>query len=103
MPEYRAPGVYVEETSFGTRTIEGITPDPGMRKGKHVDVRRYLDYLEVSLSQGIQWAVFEPNDEPLWPRCGKASGISCSTSGKKARHRGRNRNKPGTCAATAAP
>lgn len=66
MPEYRAPGIYVEETGFRTRTIEGITPMPGMRKGKHVDVRRYLDYLEASLSQGLQWAVFEPNDEPLW-------------------------------------
>ena len=23
-------------------------------------------YLELSLQQGLQWVVFEPNDEPLW-------------------------------------
>ena len=23
-------------------------------------------YLEHSLDEGLQWAVFEPNDEPLW-------------------------------------
>lgn len=33
-----------------------------------VNIRRYLAYLEHSLEQGTQWAVFEPNGEALWAR-----------------------------------
>ncbi len=33
---------------------------------KYVNVRRYFIYLEQSIDRGTQWAVFEPNDEPLW-------------------------------------
>jgi len=29
-------------------------------------VRRLALYIEESLRRGTQWAVFEPNDEPLW-------------------------------------
>jgi phage tail sheath protein FI len=29
-------------------------------------VRRLALYIEESLYRGTQWAVFEPNDEPLW-------------------------------------
>jgi uncharacterized protein len=29
-------------------------------------VRRMAIFLRVSIFNGIQWAVFEPNDEPLW-------------------------------------
>jgi phage tail sheath protein FI len=32
----------------------------------YVSVRRLLLFIEESLDRGIQWAVFEPNDEPLW-------------------------------------
>ena len=46
--------------SFGARTI---TPDPEWR---YVPVRRTAIMLRVSIYNGIQWAVFEPNDEPLW-------------------------------------
>src|SRR5579863_2792790 len=35
---------------------------------KYVDVQRYVAYLEESLNQGTQWAVFEPNGEALWER-----------------------------------
>ena len=35
---------------------------------KYVPVRRLFIFLERSISQGLQWAVFEPNDEPLWTR-----------------------------------
>lgn len=35
---------------------------------KYVNVRRLLIYLEHSIDRGIQWTVFEPNDEPLWAR-----------------------------------
>jgi hypothetical protein len=33
---------------------------------KSVTVRRLLIFLEDSLERGLQWTVFEPNDEPLW-------------------------------------
>lgn len=33
---------------------------------KYVNVRRYFVYLEASIDRGTQWAVFEPNGEPLW-------------------------------------
>jgi phage tail sheath protein FI len=46
--------------SFGARTIAS---DP---EWKYVPVRRTAILLRVSIYYGIQWAVFEPNDEPLW-------------------------------------
>ena len=33
---------------------------------KYVSIRRLAIYLEQSLDCGLQWVVFEPNDEPLW-------------------------------------
>ena len=33
---------------------------------KYVPVRRLLLFIEESIDEGTQWAVFEPNDEPLW-------------------------------------
>ncbi len=47
---------------WGARTIED---DPEYR---YVNVRRLLIFLEESLEEGLEWAVFEPNDEPLWAR-----------------------------------
>jgi phage tail sheath protein FI len=46
--------------SFGARTI---TSDS---EWLYVPVRRTAILLRVSIYYGIQWAVFEPNDEPLW-------------------------------------
>ena len=33
---------------------------------KYINIRRYLLFLEHSIDQGTQWAVFEPNGEGLW-------------------------------------
>ncbi|GAA4095496.1 phage tail sheath family protein [Actinomadura miaoliensis] len=46
--------------AFGARTISS---DP---EWKYVPVRRMAIMLRVSVYHGIQWAVFEPNDEVLW-------------------------------------
>ena len=54
----RFPGSGV--VAFGARTV---TSDPEWR---YVPVRRTVIMLRVSIYQGIQFAVFEPNDEPLW-------------------------------------
>jgi phage tail sheath protein FI len=45
---------------WGSRTI---TSDP---EYTYIPVRRMAIFLRVSIYRGIQWAVFEPNDEPLW-------------------------------------
>jgi phage tail sheath protein FI len=45
---------------WGTRTIGS---DASWR---YIPVRRIAIFLRVSIYYGIQWAVFEPNDEPLW-------------------------------------
>jgi uncharacterized protein len=45
---------------WGTRTIGS---DASWR---YIPVRRIAIFLRVSIYNGIQWAVFEPNDEPLW-------------------------------------
>lgn len=45
---------------WGARTISS---DPEWR---YVNVRRLLIHLEHSIDRGTRWAVFEPNDEPLW-------------------------------------
>ncbi len=54
------PGVGI--VSWGTRTLSS---DPEWR---YVPVRRMGLFLRESLRRGLQWAVFEPNDEELWGR-----------------------------------
>jgi phage tail sheath protein FI len=50
--------------SWGARTLQG--DDQMASEWKYVPVRRLALYLEESLYRGTKWAVFEPNDEPLW-------------------------------------
>lgn len=47
---------------WGARTFAAQS-DPEQR---YVPVRRYTIYLKQSIFRGTQWAVFEPNDKPLW-------------------------------------
>jgi Bacteriophage tail sheath protein len=49
---------------WGARTLNGS--DEEASEWKYVPVRRLALYLEESLYRGTKWAVFEPNDEPLW-------------------------------------
>jgi uncharacterized protein len=49
---------------WGSRTLDGN--DQLDSQWKYVPVRRLAMYVETSLYDGIQWAVFEPNDETLW-------------------------------------
>jgi len=51
------PSTYV---AWGARTLSS---DP---EWKYVPVRRTALFLESSIVQGTTWAVFEPNNEPLW-------------------------------------
>jgi phage tail sheath protein FI len=49
---------------WGARTLVGA--DAEASQWKYVPVRRVALYIEESLYRGTKWAVFEPNDEPLW-------------------------------------
>jgi phage tail sheath protein FI len=49
---------------WGARTLAG--DDRLASQWKYIPVRRLALYIEESLYRGTQWAVFEPNDEPLW-------------------------------------
>lgn len=49
---------------WGARTTEG--DDRLASQWKYLPVRRTALFIEESLYRGTQWAVFEPNDEPLW-------------------------------------
>ena len=50
--------------SWGARTLVGS--DAEASEWKYIPVRRLALFLEESLYRGLQWAVFEPNDEGLW-------------------------------------
>jgi len=49
---------------WGSRTLRGA--DTLADPWKYLAVRRTALFIEESLYRGIQWVVFEPNDEPLW-------------------------------------
>jgi hypothetical protein len=47
---------------YGARCL---TSDENFR---YINVRRLFIFVEESLDEGLQWVVFEPNDERLWAR-----------------------------------
>lgn len=49
---------------WGARTLRGA--DVMEDQWKYIPVRRTALFIEESLRRGTQWAVFEPNAEPLW-------------------------------------
>ncbi len=55
---FRGRGIRV----WGARTLSS---DPSWR---YLNVRRLFNFVEESIENGTQWAVFEPNDLDLWQR-----------------------------------
>ncbi|HRW08415.1 MAG TPA: phage tail sheath subtilisin-like domain-containing protein [Caldilineaceae bacterium] len=49
---------------WGARTTVG--DDRLANQWKYIPVRRTALFIEETIYRNIQWAVFEPNDEPLW-------------------------------------
>lgn len=49
---------------WGARTLV----EPEKTEWRYINVRRLFNYVEKSVQDGTQWAVFEPNDEDLWSR-----------------------------------
>lgn len=54
----------IGNVSWGARTLDGA--DILTSEWKYIPVRRLALFLEESLYRGTKFAVFEPNDEPLW-------------------------------------
>jgi phage tail sheath protein FI len=54
--------------TFGTRGIRvwGARTLSSDAAWKYVPVRRFFNFVEDSIRQGTNWAVFEPNDMSLW-------------------------------------
>jgi phage tail sheath protein FI len=50
--------------NWGARTLDG--DDDFGSEWKYIPIRRLALMIEESLYRGPRWAVFEPNDEPLW-------------------------------------
>jgi phage tail sheath protein FI len=49
---------------FGARTLVGN--NSAYAQSQYVPVRRMTLFLEQTLIANLRWAVFEPNDDPLW-------------------------------------
>ncbi|HEX6082967.1 MAG TPA: phage tail sheath C-terminal domain-containing protein [Thermoanaerobaculia bacterium] len=49
---------------FGARTL--VAANPAFQPWKYVPVRRTALFIEQTLYRELKWAIFEPNDEPLW-------------------------------------
>jgi Bacteriophage tail sheath protein len=68
---------------WGGRTLSA---DPEWR---YVNVRRTFAFLERSIDRGLQWTVFEPNDEPLWARVRVAVGAFLADLWRRGAFQGR--------------
>jgi phage tail sheath protein FI len=60
-------------TIWGARTMDGFD-NSGNTDYRYVPVRRLALFIEESLVRGLKFAVFEPNDEPLWAQIRLAAG-----------------------------
>ena len=58
--------------AWGGRTLAGDDRSPS--DFKYIPVRRTALFIEQSVARGTPWAVFEPNDEPLWARLRRCVG-----------------------------
>jgi phage tail sheath protein FI len=54
----------ISSISWGARTLDGA--DAQASQWKYLSVRRLALHIEESVYRATKWAVFEPNDEPLW-------------------------------------
>lgn len=59
--------------SWGARTMDGFD-NSGNNDYRYLPPRRLALYIEESLVRGLRFAVFEPNDEPLWAQIRLAAG-----------------------------
>jgi phage tail sheath protein FI len=75
---------------WGSRTLAGA--DVAASQWKYVPVRRLALFLEESLYRGSKWAVFEPNDEPLWASLRLSIGAFMNSLFRKGAFQGQSPN-----------
>jgi uncharacterized protein len=73
---------------WGARTLQG--DDRLASEWKYIPVRRLALFMEESLYRGTQWAVFEPNDEPLWSQLRLNIGAFMNTLFRQGAFQGRS-------------
>lgn len=74
--------------SWGARTLDGA--DALASEWKYLPVRRFALFLEESLYRGTKFAVFEPNDEPLWAQIRLNVGAFMQTLFRQGAFQGRS-------------
>jgi phage tail sheath protein FI len=58
----------------GRPVLYGARTTATDRNWQYVNIRRLFLYLEESIQEGIRWAVFEPNNKPLWKKLERSIG-----------------------------
>ncbi|RKI41035.1 phage tail sheath family protein [Corallococcus sp. AB004] len=76
---------------WGARTLAGA--DVLSSDFKYLPVRRLTDYIEQTLLRQTRWAVFEPNDEPLWSQLRLAIGSFMNDLFRQGAFQGSSRDK----------
>lgn len=76
---------------WGARTLAGA--DVLSSDFKYLPVRRLTDYIEQTLLRQTRWAVFEPNDEPLWAQLRLAVGGFMNDLFRQGAFQGSSRDK----------
>ena len=76
--------------NWGARTMDG--DDSFGSQYKYIPIRRLALFIEESLYRGLQWAVFEPNDEPLWANLRMSIGAFMDTQFRNGAFAGRTRD-----------
>ncbi len=61
--EWLQPAAYAGELRQRPAPMRADDPE-----WQYVSVRRLAAYIERSIDHGLQWVVFEPNNEQLWDR-----------------------------------
>lgn len=74
--------------SWGARTLDGFD-NSGNIDYRYVPVRRFALFIEESLVRGLRFAIFEPNDEPLWAQIRLAGGAFMNSLFRKGAFAGR--------------
>jgi phage tail sheath protein FI len=87
--------------SWGARTLEGA--DLLASEWKYIPVRRVALFIEETLYQNLKWAVFEPNDEPLWAQIRLAVGAFMGNLYRQGAFQGTSAGAPTLCSVTAPP
>ena len=86
---------------WGARTLEGA--DALDSEWKYVPVRRLALHVEESLHRGLQWVVFEPNNEQLWQQIRLKASAYLNTCSGRARSRAARRARRTSSSATRTP